>query len=207
MYEVFFNEKKIVITHSGNTTFVKEEIITENLRTVEEVKKWFHDFTYSETRLAVILHPSPEVFRNDYFMRAFKPIQAAGGVVIRKNKILFILRNEKWDLPKGKTDRGETTGQAALREVAEECGITGHEITRQLPSTFHIYKSPYKELHGEWILKETHWFEMSYQGESDGQPEAGENITEIRWFAKNELGEVLENTYENLKSLISVFKK
>ncbi|MBK6281344.1 MAG: hypothetical protein IPF54_00575 [Draconibacterium sp.] len=46
---------------------------------------------------------------------------------------------------------------------------------------------------------------MSYSGIENGTPETNENITEIRWFSKNELAEVLANTYENLKSIVSVY--
>ena len=205
MYEVFFNERKIVITQPGNIPFVKDAIIAENLFSVEEVKNWFLNFSNFETQLAFLVHPSPEKFWNDLFNPAFKLIPAAGGVVIRNNNLLFIKRNDKWDLPKGKIDKGETAQEAALREVAEECGITGHRITKVLPSTYHIYQSPYKNSYEQWILKETHWFEMTYSDIENGVPETNENITEIRWFEMNKLGEVLENTYANLKSIISIY--
>jgi 8-oxo-dGTP pyrophosphatase MutT (NUDIX family) len=206
MYEVFLNERQIVITRSGNIPFIKEVVKAENLHSIEEVKSWFVKFTNAETGSVILLHPTPEVFWKDLFLPVLNSIPAAGGVVIRDNKLLFIFRNEKWDLPKGKIDPGESIEEAATREVAEECGITGHKIIAKLPSTFHIYQSPWKEYQGRWILKETHWFEMNYQGSKDGTPETNENITKIRWFAKNELDEVIANTYENLKSVISIYK-
>ena len=202
MYEVFLNDRRIIITGTGNKLIVKEAVITENLNTANEVKNWFQEFTVSDTKMAVLLHTSPANFWENMFLSIFKEVPAAGGVVIRENKLLLIYRNEKWDLPKGKIDIGETTEEAAMREVAEECGITGHAITKKLPSTFHIYQSPWKETFGLWIIKETHWFEMNYNGTEDGKPETGENITEIRWFARNELNVVLANTYESLKQVI-----
>ena len=206
MYEVFFNERKIAITQSGKIPFVKEAVLTENLNSIEPVKNWLLDFLNSNTSSVILIHPSPELFWNEMFVPVFKLIPAAGGVVIRDEKLLFIFRNGKWDLPKGKIDRGETAQVAAIREVAEECGIRGHQITKALPSTYHIFKSPYNETFGQWILKETFWFEMEYLGSENGTPETKENITEIRWFAKNELDEVLANTYENLKSVIESYR-
>lgn len=206
MYEVFLNERKIVITRSENMPFIKEVAITENLHSNEEVKSWFLNFANAETGSAILLHPTPEIFWKDLFLPVFTSIPAAGGIVIRNNKLLFIFRNEKWDLPKGKIDPGESIEEAATREVAEECGITEHKIIAKLPSTFHIYQSPWKESQGHWILKETHWFEMNYSGNENGTPETSENITELKWFAKNDLGEVFENTYESLKSIISIYK-
>lgn len=205
MYKVFFNDRKIVITGSRNAPILKDDMIIENLNSVKDVKNWFQDFAARQTHSANLIHPQPEIFWNEMFLPVFTQIPAAGGVVIRNEKMLFIFRNGKWDLPKGKIDFGETAKEAAIREVAEECGIVGHSIIKNLPSTFHIYQSPYKKTLGQWILKETFWFEMSYSGIENGTPETNENITEIRWFSKNELAEVLANTYENLKSIVSVY--
>jgi 8-oxo-dGTP diphosphatase len=58
------------------------------------------------------------------------PAMAAGGIVLRREKIPLIAvvrlrkRNE-WVLPKGKLDDGETPRAAAEREVLEE---TGHDV-------------------------------------------------------------------------------
>ena len=60
-------------------------------------------------------------------LKKFKVIKAAGGVVQNsQNKYLLIFRRGKWDLPKGKIDKGETIKNAATREVMEETGL--HEI-------------------------------------------------------------------------------
>jgi ADP-ribose pyrophosphatase YjhB (NUDIX family) len=206
MYEVFWNERKIVITQSDNVQFIKATVRFENLNTTNEVREWFLGFTESENNSVVLLHPFPEKFWTENFVPSFKTVPAAGGVVVRNEKLLFIFRNEKWDLPKGKIDPEESAEKAALREVAEECEIEGHKITNLLPSTFHIYQSPHFNSFGQWILKETHWFEMSYSGNENGVPQTSENISAIKWFAKNELEEVLANTYESLKSIISIYK-
>ena len=33
-------------------------------------------------------------------------IKTSGGIVIKENKILFIRKNNRWDLPKGKLEAG-----------------------------------------------------------------------------------------------------
>lgn len=207
MYEVFFNERRIVITQQGKIPFVKEAVISKKLASVDEVKNWFLDFTSTSTKSAILIHPTPKIFWKKLFLPLFTKIPAAGGIVIRNNQILFILRNGKWDLPKGKIDNGESKKEAALREVSEECGIERHKIIKKLPKTFHIFQSTFEDTLGQWIFKKTFWFEMSYQGEEIGTPQIDENITEIRWFEKSELGEVLQNTYENLRSLILLYKE
>jgi len=199
MYKVFFNDRKITITSEANITINKSSEIIENISTKEDVKKWFLQFSNDDKHAVTIIHPNAERFWEDAFLPAFKFIRAAGGVVFKKGKMLVIFRNERWDLPKGKIDKNESIEAAAIREVQEECGINGHSIIRKLPSTFHIYLSNYKDSSGQWILKETFWFEMKYSGIENGIPQTEENITQIRWFSKNELGQVLSNTYENLK--------
>jgi 8-oxo-dGTP pyrophosphatase MutT (NUDIX family) len=205
MYKVFFNEKLIAVSGRENITLNKPIRAFENDCSFEDVKSWFGSFIKGDEKEIILTHSVPEKFF-ELFQSVFITIHAAGGVVLRKNKILFIFRNGKWDLPKGKIEPGEKAAIAAVREVEEECGISGHKIVKQLPSTFHIYQSPYKETQGEWIFKETFWFEMKYAGSDSGTPQIDEGITEVRWLNRNELNTVLTNTYENLKQIIQLYQ-
>ena len=75
------------------------------------------------------------------FKKKIKVIFAGGGIV--KNNLdetLFIYRRNKWDLPKGKIDKGETIDQTALREVKEETGIVDLKIVDFRTKTYHIFK-------------------------------------------------------------------
>lgn len=206
MYEVFFNDRKITIAAKKEITLIKPAQVIDNLKNRNDIQSWFVRFIKDNIEEAILLHPVPEHFFLNIFQPVFNPVPAAGGIVIRKNKLLFIFRNKKWDLPKGKIDAGELNRETALREVEEECGISGHKITRQLPSTFHIFQSPYKKSKGQWIFKETFWFEMAYSSIENGNPQLEENITEIRWIDRNKLDEILGNTYANLKSIITHYR-
>ena len=73
--------------------------------------------------------------------KKYPEIIAAGGKVINQNsEILFIYRNKKWDLPKGKAEKNENISQTALREVIEETGIKNLTIVKPLEKTYHIFK-------------------------------------------------------------------
>src|SRR6266851_2496744 len=59
------------------------------------------------------------------------PVLAAGGIVLRREKIPLIAvvrlrKRDEWVLPRGKLDDGETPRDAAEREVLEE---TGHDVS------------------------------------------------------------------------------
>ena len=52
-------------------------------------------------------------------------VEAAGGVVIRDGRVAIVHRPryDDWSFPKGKLDEGESSEDAALREVEEETGL------------------------------------------------------------------------------------
>lgn len=126
-------------------------------------------------------------------------VLAAGGVVKnQKDEILFIYRNGFWDLPKGKAEAGEKLEDCALREVSEECGFEVEEINKKLPCTYHIYFHK-----TDYVLKETHWYEMRSSYEGKFKPQKKEGITKVKWFDKNALQLVKKNTYRNINDLLN----
>jgi 8-oxo-dGTP pyrophosphatase MutT (NUDIX family) len=137
----------------------------------------------------------------------FKNIEAAGGLIAQNNmptgrtgKYLFIFRLGKWDLPKGKIDKGENPKQAAIRECEEECAISGLEIIKELPSTFHIY--PFKE---RFALKTTYWFLMKSDFKGKLIPQTEENIEKAEWLDEKTIKkEVIKNTYPSILDLIHI---
>lgn len=145
----------------------------------------------------------PEVFNEgvewDAFRAQRKLVIAAGGLVQDEHgRLLVMFRLGKWDLPKGKVDRGEAIEAAAIREVQEECGLQRLTIERDLPSTWHTY-----ERGGVEHLKRTDWFFM--QGSSDEvlTPQLEEDIQEVKWITREQLPAVLSNTYP---ALVDLFK-
>ena len=58
---------------------------------------------------------------------------------IELQKFLFIYRNQKWDIPKGRIEEGESVQSAAVREVEEETGVTDLTITHTLTTTLHLF--------------------------------------------------------------------
>ena len=134
------------------------------------------------------------------FENMFKLIEAAGGVVVDKEEeLLLIYRKGKWDLPKGKIEKGEAVQTAAIREVEEECGVKGLTIEKELPTSYHIYTAKNKT-----YLKKTYWFKMS-ANKMPLKPQLEEDITEARWMNKGEVTKAMENTYLLIKDALKEF--
>jgi len=138
------------------------------------------------------------------FNSLFKRIEAAGGIVRNRTRdYLFIKRLGVWDLPKGKLHKKEPIEKGALREVKEETGLKGLLITKNLPSTFHIYKNR----KGIEVLKETFWFEMKCHIDQKPVPQIEEDITEVKWFSFNDLNIPMQHTYASLHDLMENYLK
>lgn len=137
--------------------------------------------------------------QNDFneFCKEFKIIEAGGGLIKNdKGEYLFIFRNDKWDLPKGKLDKKEKPEDGALRECEEECGLKDLTLGDFLMHTYHIY--PYK---GDWAIKKTWWYRMT-SNQVDLVPQLDENITKVEWKSKKDMPEVLKNTFSNIKDVL-----
>ncbi len=129
----------------------------------------------------------------------YREVLAAGCVVENKcGDLLWIERNGKWDLPKGKVEQFESIEQAALREVTEETGIGKLTIVSELGKTYHTYDE-----NGSPILKTTFWFHARHDGDqSRGAPQAEEGITSVKWHAQPTDVSILQKAYPSLIQLV-----
>ena len=149
----------------------------------------------------VYINNSLEIITENWesFCANYVVIKAAGGLVYNdKNQLLMIFRNGKWDLPKGKLEVNENIEQCAIREVEEECGVSGLIITQQLQKTYHTY-----EIKGQKILKCTYLFKMYYYFKGNLVTQIQEGITAVVWVEKQDIAEKLENSFGNIIELLS----
>ena len=130
----------------------------------------------------------------------YSPIEAAGGVAYNEHgSILMIFRRGKWDLPKGKLDKGENIEECALREVMEETGLTHLTLGEKICDTYHIYTQ-----NNEDYLKSTRWYKMGGTETDELKPQKEENILEARWVGEKELGTLALRTYEAIREVLHV---
>lgn len=190
MYKVFVNDKPIILSTSlqkeeGFATYNYKNTVIEELIHKLSSKKCSGIFLFS-TNL-------DKDWKN--FCKNFKVITAAGGLVVNsKKQILFIYRGDKWDLPKGRIEEGESLEETAIREVEEECGISNLTIENFLLKTYHVF------YHGkERRIKETFWYLMRSDYEGELIPQLEEGITKVVFKETKEVEDALQNSYANIK--------
>jgi len=135
-----------------------------------------------------------------YFKEHFQLITAAGGVVRKGNDILMIYRKGKWDLPKGKAEKGESIEQTAAREVEEECCVTV-KLLGKIGKTYHTYLHKNKR-----VLKKTYWYAMDLESDELMRPQIEEEIEKVVWMNETELIQAQENTYLSIESILKKYK-
>jgi 8-oxo-dGTP pyrophosphatase MutT (NUDIX family) len=201
MYKVFFNDRKVFLTDDFSKHFQIRYGLFYKYRDQEDLRELIALYKQlSKIDSLYIFHSDVEELRNS-FKLCFIPLKAAGGLIKNLNdEFLLIYRRGKWDLPKGKLNNGESFEEAALREVEEECGITGMQIIKPLLSTYHTY--PYKD---GTALKKTSWYEMIYKGKDEPRPQIEEDIEEIRWVPKEKLDFFLKNSYPAIGDVFRYF--
>lgn len=129
----------------------------------------------------------------EFVKNQFKVVKAAGGLIRKKDRFLMIYRLKKWDLPKGKKERGESYAETAMREIEEECNIHVKAGTK-ICTTWHTYT-----MNKRSMLKRTKWYAMDLLDDTRMKPALEEDIEELRWMTQKEVYHALENSYKSIR--------
>lgn len=193
MQKIFVGDKPIILT-----TKVEPETDFKNyLIDSVDIHKVLHNLKKEKYKSIRLVGDDEKLLLNQ-FLKMLPNVVAGGGKVFNaEGKILFIYRNGKWDLPKGKAENKETIDQTALREVEEETGVKGLSITKPLEITYHIYKR-----NDQYFIKKTYWFEMYSEFDGVLFPQEKEGITKVKWIAPKKLKKIKKNVYANIETLI-----
>lgn len=110
---------------------------------------------------------------------------SAGGIVFKDKKVLLTKhsQNHHWGFPKGWIEKGQTSKEAALREVKEEGGIEA-EILEKIGDSKYVYT-----LNGEKIFKVVTYYLMKY---ISGDPKDHDwEMEDAGWFGIEEALQIL----------------
>lgn len=131
-------------------------------------------------------------------------VHSAGGVVmaqINGRPRFLLIKNSfdgRWTIPKGRLEPDETSEQAAVREVAEETGLTAEVITLVGKNTYHFR---WRE---KLVHKRVDVYVLRSTGSTKLVPEKFDPdeklVADARWFAADQV--VAAIGYKNLQPLI-----
>lgn len=193
MYQVFVGDKPIVLTDKVELEAGFKNYLLNTVN-IGKVIKELNNTDLKEVRL---IHNKKEKLLKKFLKKLPNVIAGGGKVYNDSGEVLFIYRNDKWDLPKGKIEGNETIECTALREVAEETGVAGLEIVKPLETTYHIFKR-----NGRHKIKITYWYEMKTSFSGDLIAQENEGITKVEWLDDSKIDKALENSYANIKILV-----
>lgn len=198
MYNIYFDKRVLKICNISSLPLKDPNVIVSNagiLSQTEEIAALMESIP-KVSSLAIPVHDANIETEFQKICSQFTQINAAGGVVENNNgEVLLIFRNGLWDLPKGKQEDNEEISTTAVREVEEECGVSGLQLGELICITRHTYR-----MNGEPILKHTYWYKMNCEG-GTLEPQTEENIQEARWVKKEALAQYIANTYPSIKEV------
>ncbi len=192
--KIYFNDKPLFLTDSI-TADIEPYVHHDDAVLIDEfspggIKSMIHEMRQDKVHAGIYLHNNVEELKKA-FWKKFMLIKAAGGLVVNEEGgLLFIFRREKWDLPKGKLDEGETLEACAVREIQEETGLQQVQLQKHLITTWHTYDES-----GHHMLKETAWYLLSAPKKQELTPQTIEQITQIEWAKPDDLQKYTSNTF------------
>jgi 8-oxo-dGTP pyrophosphatase MutT (NUDIX family) len=197
MYKVHFENRFILISPEPDR--LQKYDIFHKFYDTKELYRIIADFQENKSISSINIFGPDIKYLWKLFRIYFTEVGAAGGLVRHTSgKYLFIEKKGRLDLPKGHIEPGEEPDACAMREVSEECGISGHKIVKPIPSSYHTYS-----WEGISYLKKTSWFLMSYDGEMVMDPQLEEGITKVEWLFPDELNRIKTTAWLSLMELIN----
>jgi ADP-ribose pyrophosphatase YjhB (NUDIX family) len=201
--KIYFNDKTLFLCNDIDATIQPiihhdDSIFIDELNS-HTVKAMIHEMQQPEVHAGVFFHKDLEELKKA-FWKKFSIIKAAGGVVFNENKeLLLIFRKGKWDLPKGKLDKGEKIETCSVRETEEETGLKNVKAGKMITITYHTYHEG-----ARFRLKETYWFNLSVRGKQELSPQIEEDIKEAKWINPADLGKYMNNSYESVRDVLQI---
>jgi 8-oxo-dGTP pyrophosphatase MutT (NUDIX family) len=155
-------------------------------------------------------NPKFEQFKK-YFRRPKSSIQeivrepTAGGIVFRRNQAgeveILLIQDAKnrWTIPKGHIEEGETAQQTARREIGEEAGLSNVDMLGWLGKIHFRYRRV-----DRLVLMTTQIYLVRAKGDTNAIQKE-EWMNGIKWFAFHEALDVIE--YEDIGKLMLLAMK
>jgi 8-oxo-dGTP pyrophosphatase MutT (NUDIX family) len=146
-----------------------------------------------------------------YFSRKKPSIQeivrepTAGGIVFRRDKtgaveiLMFQDARDRWSIPKGHIEPGETAQQTAKREIGEEVGLMDVDVLGWLGKVHFRYRRVDK-----LVLMTTQIYLVRAKGDTNALVKE-EWMKDVKWFSFHDALDAIE--YEDIGKLMLLAMK
>ncbi|MBS1920591.1 MAG: NUDIX domain-containing protein [Bacteroidetes bacterium] len=204
--KIFFNDRPLFLCDAMDETMQPmihhDDIVFIDELNAHTIKTIIHEMQQPRVHAGVFYHKDLPELKKAFFKK-FTLVTAAGGLVYNEKKdVLLIFRRGKWDLPKGKMEKGESPEDCAIREVREETGLQKIKLDKFFTLTYHTY---HEGTH--FILKESHWFLMKTKSDQPLTPQTEEEIIEIKWAKQEEIPVYLMNCFPSIADVLKMALK
>ena len=181
----------------------KKKISAKNKRGSYKIPEALPTEEYKEPRLEKIRQV---VFRKKPEIKEIVREPTAGGIVFRMTpdnrdiEILLIQDSKnRWTIPKGHIEQGETAKQTAIREIGEEAGLQHIQVLTWLGKIHFKYRRL-----DRLVLMTTQVYLVRAIDNTE-MPTKEKWMNGIKWFKFNDALEAIE--YEDIEKLMLIAKK
>lgn len=114
---------------------------------------------------------------SDWYTEAFYRVSIVGLIRNDKNQILMVNEHDRWTIPGGGWDHGESLHEALKRELFEEIALVT-EFTESVIDAISFY-NPNKYAWQMWIACEISYDDLNYG--------VGEHATDVQWMDQDKI--------------------
>lgn len=150
--------------------------------------------------------PFAKIFRKKPAIQEIVREPTAGGIVFRVDEAnqdieILLVQDSKnrWTIPKGHIEPGETAKQAAIREINEETGLM------QISVLTWLGKIHFKYRRADKLVLMTTQIYLVHSDDKKETPIKEEWMNDIRWFKFADALDAIE--YEDIEKLMLIAKK
>ena len=197
MYKVYFANRSVEIVPAGSVADYEDGRVYYNCQAGDDLSQLPGWFEKAGDIDALVIEADDPAAAFTEFTSKLKTEVAAGGLVRnRRGQALLFWRRGAWDMPKGHLEIGETLEECALREVQEETGLTHLALGKPICVTYHTYHNKDK-----FVLKESHWYEMTLTGRESVKVQTEEDIVKAAWCGSLRLKCLLKKAYPSIRDV------
>lgn len=198
-FKIFIKDKVVLFTENINIPYKEKNTLIYRYQGMGPLMVEFERFAKAKKIRTLVVYRKKNIEQLfKAFKKNFKQTRAAGGAVVnKKEEVLMIFRHGRWDLPKGKKNRGERNRETALREVMEETGVEKLKIIEKLSITHHFYRRN-KRL----IIKKTHWYLMKAKRNQELSPATEEGILKVKWVPFEKASRKSNKTFRSINEVL-----